>query len=214
MVSSGNRGSGIGDHDKIALGGCPELPFLLTLCTAAHNIARAMNAVLPESVDPWRMVQGRCSFQGSLPLAGMRRLRDSLAACDGEVVFDLEFGKDELGVAQLRVRAEAALPLVCQRTLETFALPVQIDTRLGLISCEADEASLPADVEPLLIGNGLLRLADVVEDELILALPVVPVKPGATLPDQVWPDDVDVQEAQMENPFAALATIKAAKKNN
>ncbi|HET8940681.1 MAG TPA: YceD family protein [Rudaea sp.] len=173
-----------------------------------------MNAVLPESVDAWRMVQGRCAFQGSLPLAAMSRLRDSLAACDGDVIFDLEFGKDELGVAQLRVRAEAALPLVCQRTLETFALPVQIDTRLGLISREEDEATLPTDVEPLLIANGMLRLADVVEDELILALPVVPVKPGTTPTGPAWSDEAQVQEAEVENPFAALAKIKSAKKTN
>lgn len=158
------------------------------------------------------MVQGQFAFRGSLPLASMPRLRESLAATDGEVVFELEFGKDELGVAQLRVRAEAVLPLICQRTLETFALPVQIDTRLGLIAREEDEATLPADVEPLLISNGLLRLADVVEDELILAVPVVPVKPGTASNRQVWSDPADPQEAETQNPFAALADIKVAKK--
>ncbi|MGA9333388.1 MAG: YceD family protein [Rudaea sp.] len=171
-----------------------------------------MNAVLPESVDAWRMVQGRCAFRGSLPLAAMSRLCDSLAATSGDVVFDLEFGKDELGVAQVRVRADASLPLICQRTMETFAFPVHVDTRLGLISREEDEANLPADVEPLLTSNGLLRLADVVEDELILAVPVVPVKPGTTPTRQVWSDDADSQEATTDNPFAALAKIKTANK--
>lgn len=157
------------------------------------------------------MVQGRCAFRGSLPLAAMPRLRESLAASYGDVVFDLEFGKDELGVAQLRVRAEAALPLICQRTLEIFALPVVIDTRLGLIAQEEDEAGLPADVEPLLTSNGLLRLADVIEDELILAVPVVPVKPDTSPQRQVWSDAVESQDAVTDNPFAALAKIKTAK---
>ena len=35
------------------------------------------------------------------------------------------------------------LPLICQRGLERFELPVHIDTRLGLIAREADEAGLP-----------------------------------------------------------------------
>ena len=52
-----------------------------------------MNNVLPESVDAWRMVQARRSFQGSLPLASLPRLRGSLATSDGAVDFDLEFGK-------------------------------------------------------------------------------------------------------------------------
>jgi uncharacterized protein len=173
-----------------------------------------MNAVLPEIVDPWRMVQARRSFQGSLPLAALPRLRDSLAAADGVVTFDLEFGKDDLGVALLRVRADATLPLLCQRTLDVFGLPVHIDTRLGLITREEDEASLPGGYEPLLANEGTLRLADVVEDELILALPVLPVKPGSAPEALAWSDPVPLHEEEEEakpNPFAVLKNLKASK---
>ncbi|HSM99908.1 MAG TPA: YceD family protein [Rudaea sp.] len=167
-----------------------------------------MNNVLPESVDAWRMVQARRSFQGSLPLASLPRLRGSLAATDGAVDFDLEFGKDDLGVAHLRVRADASLPLTCQRTLEVFRLPVHVDARLGLIAQEADEAALPGGYEPLLTTDGAVHLADVVEDELILALPVVPVKPGAEHrePAFVGPARDDAKEP--ENPFAVLQNLK------
>src|SRR6185295_7419853 len=117
---------------------------------AAPTIARAMNAAFPEIVDPWRMVQARRSFQGSIELCAMPRLRESLAAADGVVTFDLEFGKDELGIALLQVRADATLSLLCQRTLEVFGLPVHIETRLGLITEESEEAGLPGGYEPLL----------------------------------------------------------------
>lgn len=170
-----------------------------------------MNAALPETVDAWRMVQARRLFQGSLRLATMSRLRGSLAATDGVVTFDLEFGRDDLGVPFLHARADAQLPLTCQRTLETFALPVHIDTRLGLITQEADEAALPTGYEPLLTGDGALRLADVIEDELILALPVVPVKPGAVPPVHAWTDSEEPQAAAQPNPFAVLQKIKASR---
>ncbi len=188
-----------------------EPQFLLTLCTAAPTIPRAMNTGLPETVDAWRMVQARRSFQGILPLAALPRLRDSLAATDGEVVFEIEFGKDDLGIAYVSVRADTALPLTCQRTLEPFTLPVHVDTRLGLIVREADEAALPGGYEPLLTRDGLLCLADVIEDELILALPVVPVKPGAVHAAQAW-GEVDAVETAIEpNPFAVLHDIKVSK---
>ena len=116
----------------------------------------------------------------------MPRLAADLAAKDGTAEFDLEFGKDDLGIAFLHVRASAALPLTCQRTLDVFALPVQVDTRLGLITREEDEAGLPPGYEPLLMNDSSLRLADVIEDELILAIPVVPVKPGTQAIEQVW----------------------------
>jgi len=158
------------------------------------------------------MVQTRRSFQGTLPLKAMTRLRDSLAASDGAVTYDLEFGKDDIGIAQLHVRADAVLPLTCQRSLETFGLPVHVDTRLGLIAQEADEAELPSGYEPLLTADGQLRLADVIEDELILALPVVPLKPGATEAPGVWTEADEKHGDVQPNPFAVLQKMKAAKK--
>jgi len=187
--------------------------FSLTLCSAESTIPRAMNAALPETVDAWRMVQARRSFQGSIPLAALSRLRGSLASAEGAVTYDIEFGKNELGVANVWVRAEAGLPLTCQRSLEPFVLPVQVDARLGLIESEAEESGLPAGFEPLLVDNGQLRLADVVEDELILALPVVPLKPGVAPVERVWGDnDTETSATGSDNPFAVLRKMKVPKK--
>jgi uncharacterized protein len=187
--------------------------FSLTLCSAESTIPRAMNAALPETVDAWRMVQARRSFQGSIPLAAMSRLRGSLESADGAVTFDIEFGKNELGVANVWVRAEAGLPLMCQRSLEPFVLPVRVDARLGLIESESEEAGLPPGYEPLLVDNGQLRLADVVEDELILALPVVPLKPGVDPVERTWgADENETSASGPDNPFAVLKKMKAPKK--
>jgi uncharacterized protein len=164
-----------------------------------------MSPALPERVDASRMVQARRIFQGTLPLASLGRLRTSLAEAEGEVEYDLEFGKDELGIAFLAVRAVAELPLTCQRTLEVYRESVKIDQRLGLVADESEEAALPPGYEALLIPDGTLDPAAVIEDELILALPVVPMKPGAPLE---WKDEAaDEAEAAPEKPFAALAGL-------
>ena len=171
-----------------------------------------MSQALPETVDAWRMVQARRSFDGALALAGLPRLAADLAQPDGVVTFAIEFDKDELGVPYLHVRADAVLPLICQRSLDRFELPVHVDSRLGLIVREEDEAGLPEGYEPLLVGDGVLRLADVIEDELILAVPAVPVKPGSEPVDRVWGETPDEPAAAgRENPFAALKTIKTSR---
>jgi uncharacterized protein len=164
-----------------------------------------MSVALPERVDASRMVQARRTFEGKLPLASFHRLRASLASAEGEADYALEFGKDELGVAYLAVRVEAELPLTCQRSLEVFRQPVAIDQRLGLIAEESEEAALPPGYEPLLIPDGAVDLAGVIEDELILALPVVPVKPGAPLE---WKDEASEDVESEPNPFAALEGLK------
>lgn len=154
------------------------------------------------------MVQARRHFAGTLPLAKLPRLAADLASSDGVAQFDLEFGSDELGVPYLHVRAQAGLPLACQRSLETFVFPVAIDTRLGLITKEADEAGLPPNYEPLLTSDGVLKLADVVEDELILALPLVPVKPGTEAVERSWGETEPTATETAPNPFAALKKLK------
>jgi uncharacterized protein len=158
------------------------------------------------------MVAAKRLFDGRLPLSGMPRLRPVLADAEGDCRFEVEFGVDALGVRYVEVRAEADLPLLCQRTLERFLYPVRINQRLGLITDESQEAALPEGVEPLLLdASGELNPAGLVEDELILAVPVVPIDPASAEIEAVWPDEAE-EEDEKPNPFAALAALKEQKK--
>ena len=166
-----------------------------------------MSVTLPPVVDAWRMVTARRCFEGEFGLAEFSRLRGSLVDTKGECRFGLEFGRDEHGQAYVDVRVSALLPLQCQRTLARYLQPVEISQRLGLITAEAEEAALPEDVEPLLVADsGELRPADLIEDELILALPVVPIDPDSPEPELTWPGEAPEQEKP--HPFAALAGLK------
>ena len=185
------------------------------------NISRLMPVESPESqpsgrvpevLDAWRMVAARRGFEGTLPLSQMSRLRDLLCEdgakqTTGEVRFALEFDRDGLQVPYVELRIDAALPLECQRSLQRYLEPVHVVQRLGLIRDEADEAGLPEDYEPLLLSeDGLLRPAELIEDELILAVPVVPLMPGTEEMERDWP--VQEEEQQQANPFSALAGLK------
>ena len=171
-----------------------------------------MSASLPPVLDAWRMVAAKRRFEGVLPLSGMTRLADALVDAEGDCRFEMEFGRDGvLDLPYVEIRIEAALPLLCQRTLERFLYPVSLFQRLGLITDEAQEAALPEGMEPILLdGNGTLHPAEMVEDELILAIPVVPIDPRSTEVTAEWPADVGVEEKP--NPFSALAALKAHKK--
>ena len=141
------------------------------------------------------------------------RRRKILAVDAGGRATDFSKPEDGLwGVMGLRVDAE--LPLLCQRSLERFLFPVAIEQRLGLIRDEADEAALPPGYEALLMPeDGMLKPVELVEDELILAIPVIPVKPGTEAMEADWPAsaDEDVDAGAGSNPFAALAALKPDK---
>ncbi|MCL1504055.1 YceD family protein [Xanthomonas nasturtii] len=167
-----------------------------------------MSANVPEMLDAWRMVAARRRFDGRIPLSAMTRLQGSLVDAEGECVYSLQFDQDDLlKVAYVELSIDVELPLACQRSLQRFLYPVQIRQRLGLIRDEADEAALPAEYEALLVPeDGMLRAVDMVEDELVLSVPVVPMAPGSEAIDAEW---VPTQEEQDKaSPFAALAALK------
>jgi len=162
---------------------------------------------VPEAVDAWRMVAAQREFKGRIPLAALARLRDSLLEPEGDVRYQLAFGTDALGVHYAELRIEAELPLECQSSLRRFLLPVRLEQRLGLIRDEAGEAALPPDYEALLVeADGMLKPAELVEDELILALPVVPVSPDAEAVEREFVPTAE--ETAQASPFAALAGLK------
>ena len=183
----------------------------LTAGAATSNIFRLMSAELPEVLDAWRMVAARRGFEGTLPLSSMSRLRDSLCDDVGEVRYEIGFDRDALQVPYVELRIQAALPLVCQRSLKPFLQPVQVEQRLALLPADTDldaaEAGLPEGYEALPVpADGALRLAELVEDELILAVPVVAISPGSEALAQEWP--ATAEELQEASPFAALAALK------
>lgn len=167
---------------------------------------------VPEVLDAWRMVAARRGFEGTLALSQLSRLRgllceDGSGQAAGEVRFALEFDRDRLQVPYVELRIDAALPLECQRTLQRYLEPVHVVQRLALIRNEAEQAGLPEDYEPLLLAeDGLLRPAELVEDELILAIPVVALMPGTEAMARDWP--VRDEEIEQANPFARLACLK------
>lgn len=180
----------------------------LTVAARILSIQRLMSANVPETLDAWRMVVARRRFDGQVSLAELTRLQGLVADTDGECNYSLEFGRDDvLRVSYVELTIDTALPLTCQRSMQRFLLPVKVTQRLGLIRDEDEESSLPEEYEALLVPeDGQLKPLDLVEDELVLAVPVVPLSPDGEAVDKDWaPSEEETKKA---NPFAALAALK------
>ncbi len=157
------------------------------------------------------MVEERRIFEGTLPIAGFERLRGLLADDTGDANYRLEFARSELGGASLLLDVSASLTLACQRTLEPFVHPVDLHARLGLIAHEREEAALAPGYEPLLIeSDGRIDPVAVIEDELVLAVPLVPVSPESEWPEQGRASGPEAMpdEENRPNPFAVLRELK------
>lgn len=171
-----------------------------------------MSGTLPDWIDPLRLAESGREMRGRIPLAALRRLVPSLHDTEGVIELEL-YGQKEGKTRSLHGHIVTRLNLVCQRCLEPVSLPVDIHFRLGLVSSEEQADRLPEDLEPLLITAPTLHLADLVEDELLLALPIVMLHPeGSACAAQarvnVPAQPEEPEEAPRKNPFAKLSQLK------
>ncbi|PKL94964.1 MAG: DNA-binding protein [Gammaproteobacteria bacterium HGW-Gammaproteobacteria-8] len=171
-----------------------------------------MSRDFPDWVDVDRAVEGRRRFAGSLALGKMPRLLDLLDAPepDAEIDFEIDAWRDDQGTARLDVRFSGALPLTCQRSLERYLHVIDGSSSIAVIEDEAALAGLPENLEPKLSEKGRLKLIELVEDELLLALPLVPRDPALeSLEQDLQAGPLPAAPVEEEaSPFAALAGLK------
>jgi uncharacterized protein len=122
-------------------------------------------------VDP--LAGGRVRLDFEIPLAELPRLRAHLARVEGSVAGHVSFERERgLPVAEVAVACRVAL--TCQRCLEPLELPVQSEGRVALVADESEGDRAPAELETIRAPGHRIALRDLVEEELLLALPIVP----------------------------------------
>jgi len=102
------------------------------------------------------------------------------------------------------------LALICQRCLERYDIPVEVELKLNWVKSEQDAKKLPLRYEPLLVESIPLKLNDVIEDELLLALPIIAMHEldECNAAKFVTNDKAAEIEKEKPNPFAVLAELK------
>ena len=154
---------------------------------------------LPRSVDPERAADQCLVVVGKLDLAPLARLREWAAEEGGRINGRLVFARDEQGRAVMEGHAEAALPLLCQRCAGVFLFEVRADWRRVFVRSKADEHDLAETAVDVCYHDGPLDVADVVEEELMLALPMAPRHPEECEPI--------LRPIAGAHPFAGLAGL-------
>lgn len=174
---------------------------------------------LPEFVDPWRLADRRKSFSGQEKLRNLSRLRGLLTRPDGVVTYELRFGRDEGRWPRIRGRVRTTLNLECQRCLGELEVPVDAMLDLAVIEVPGEAEALPDSCEPVMAEDGRLRLLDVIEEELLLAVPQVPrhqtdVCAVTTQGTAAAGTGADKEQTEVrDSPFSVLAGMKTKRKN-
>lgn len=137
-------------------------------------------------IDPLRFAKVGETLVGTVDLASLPRLQDRLAKIEGEARYRLAGQGSETRRLSLHLQVEVDLPLVCQRCLEPYPFRLEVDTTLVLARNEAELAAWE-EADPLcegLVAEPHLDVLALVEDEILLGLPMVPRHPEGECPER------------------------------
>lgn len=175
----------------------------------------------PLRLDVRAFARAGAELGGQWPLSGFARLGASLmAAAEGTVPGEVRWAArgeqrtERGGAAQtwLHLSAQALLPMACQRCLGRTEETLAVERAYRFVADEATAQALDGEVEhEVLVVARELDLHALLEDELLLDLPLVPrhevcPQPLTGAPEQPAPS------ASADHPFAALAKLKGAER--
>ena len=177
-----------------------------------------MKSGLPDRIEPIKLAQTGQTLSGQSQGAALSRWAESSAdpvrsgPVDWKAHFKLRTDGAGREVAWMNLHAQAGLQLVCQRCLLPMDWRQQLERQYRFVATESQALELDADTEEdLLALDQPLDLLALVEDELIMDLPMVPMHEECPKPVRLTTQTPDFVEAPPV--FSALAGLKDLKKD-
>ena len=175
----------------------------------------------PRRLDLRRFAEEAGQLASEDPLSGFGRLYAETGHQQGERLVrwsaqgELRQSERPQPQVWMHLQAEALLPLVCQRCLQPVEVPVAVDRRFRFAPDEQTAASEDDEAEEeVLAFSRQFDLLELVEDELLMDLPVAPRHEAC--PESVKMSAADpafhLAEATRENPFSVLGRLKTSKR--
>lgn len=159
-------------------------------------------------VDSLEFARSEQSVSGSVPVASLKRLEDVLFDGAGRVSYEVRGACDERNRPRLELRIEGRLHLQCQRCLGLLIYPVDVTTTLLLVprGAKADEEMDDPESHDAIEASAELDVAGLIEDEVLLSLPLAPRHPEGTCASRIVMRDIAGERSKTA--FAELAALR------
>jgi len=170
-----------------------------------------MPATPADKVDVEALAAEGATLERRYPLDRFPRLADVLVSPDGEAVARFHFLRAAEDIPACELSVEAVASLRCERCLESFRHPIASEARIAFVAEGTGENHVPEGFEAVTLDADRLSLSGLVEDELLLSLPVVALHaegtPCARRTAQAEDDVQGAAEPETHRPFAGLKEL-------
>ncbi len=165
--------------------------------------------LFPVRVDPLKCLEQNTEFSGSIAVAKLKRLQGFLQNDSGEAQVEIHFDRDEQGTALLSGQCQAQVQMTCQRCMKSVEVDLEHDFELAIVVSDEKAKHLPKQYEPVICEGDSLELLPVIEDELILSLPMFAYHHECDdnelkAKEELAPIETEAQS----NPFSVLEQLK------
>ncbi|HEY1128208.1 MAG TPA: DUF177 domain-containing protein [Roseateles sp.] len=175
-------------------------------------------AFVPEKLDVAALAHDAASLAGEWPAASLERLADAAApeapasgwpALGWSLQGEIRQPKGGKPQTWLHLTAAGQVALTCQRCLKPVFEDIDIDRWIRFVDTEAEAAALDVDSDDdVLALPRHLDARELIEDEMLLALPLVPRHEVCPEPLPQVDDEAELEVEERPNPFAKLAALK------
>jgi len=173
---------------------------------------------VPGRLDVNGFAEAGATISGSEPVKGYKRLYAELLQPSDDLMVQwtaegqLRSGLDGGAVPWMHLAAHTVVPMVCQRCLAPVDVVLDVDRWFRFVADEAIAAAEDEESEEdVLVANRDFDLHGLIEDELLMEIPVTPRHEQCPEPARlsVADPDFDAAERAQPNPFAVLKQLKS-----
>ncbi|MCB1647087.1 MAG: DUF177 domain-containing protein [Pseudomonadales bacterium] len=164
---------------------------------------------LPLLVNHRKLVSDKARLEGTIPFDSLGRFTDLLLDKDGDVQARLEFRKGKRQKTLVVGNLQAAVSVTCQKCLEPMTLALETNFRTLILKTDEELDALEQEDDGFVCPDEMLPLTDLIEDELIVGMPMVTRHEACEIDAALAPEPEEIRgKGDTYKPFAALADMK------
>ncbi len=126
---------------------------------------------VPQQLELRKLAARGTEIVGDIPLLKVPRFCSMLVGDSGVVTIELKIGLGESRRPIMTGQIRTSVQVECQRCLQPMSLELKADVKLVFVWSETEFQTIAEDRDPLVLGDERLELYELVEEELLLALP-------------------------------------------